>query len=97
MVPSVQAKLLARLALRLILGDVPLQMLAVVVVVTLGNGFTVNVPAVLVAGEPHAPLTTHSYKLPLSAVVAPVRFSVDAVAPVILLYVVPPSVLSIHW
>lgn len=47
--PKVQAKLLAALALKLKLGLVPLQVLAVVAVVTLGKGPTVTVIA---AGVP---------------------------------------------
>jgi len=43
LVPKVQAKLEAAEAVRLMLGPVPLQVLAVVEVVTVGIGFTVTV------------------------------------------------------
>ena len=40
--PTVQIKLLAALAVKVILGDVPLQVLAVAALVTAGIGFTVT-------------------------------------------------------
>jgi hypothetical protein len=43
LVPNVQAKVLVILAVRLLLGPVPLQVAAVVVLVTLGAGLTVIV------------------------------------------------------
>ena len=48
-VPSVQAKLLTALEVKLILGLVPLHVLAVVVLVTAGFGLTVTV---IVVAEP---------------------------------------------
>jgi len=48
-VPIVQVKLLAALAVSGMLGDVPLQVLAVAAVVTTGLGLTVTV---MVAGAP---------------------------------------------
>jgi len=53
LVPSVQAKLEAAEAVRLMLGPVPLHVLAVLGVVTLGAGFTVTV--ILVAEPTHEP------------------------------------------
>jgi len=53
LVPSVQAKLEAAEAVRLMLGPVPLQMLVVVDVVTAGVGFTVTV--ILVADPAQDP------------------------------------------
>jgi hypothetical protein len=48
-VPIVQEKLLGTLAVKLILGPVPLQVVAVFAVVTVGDGFTVTV---IVYGAP---------------------------------------------
>ena len=53
--PTVHVKVLAILPVKAILGDVPLQVLAVAAVVTAGAGLTVTV---IVNGEPVQPPVT---------------------------------------